>query len=838
MAAGRVIPAVIDLLAAQSATRPDDPAIVADGTTITFRELDQRVASLSSVVSNECPPTSWLPVIVDRSIDSIIAVLAAIRAGRPHVPIDSSLPRSRIADLITRAGDSTVAVIARPEFASHLPDSVRSVDSRSHQGSTIPPVPVDGDRPGSLIFTSGSTGEPKGVVRMWKATDAVALRRSQEMNSCPERIALIRPLSFSGGLNEAMRVCAGDTLCLEDPRAQSSDAFFARLARLEVTDVALGQALSEALLRIATRTLPRVRTYSVFGMTSSWSDVARIRATCAPDVVVTNQYNATEIGCAAFFRIEPGEPLGLGPIPVGHIDQAPRVRFEDDDGRLEMWIRDPYAVGYLADATTSHDKFIVDEDGTRWWRSGDIGRLDDRGFLYLVGRTDDMVKIHGVRVEPAETEKVLRAISGISDATVLVHRSSRGEQRLIGHVCTTDPRLTPENVRSTLSASLPAHQIPAFFVRHEALPYNERLKLDRRALLGTPLERWRSTTPITTYHLPVLWIAAKVGEIIGLGDVAPNDDVWEAGLDSMGAVELCSAIAAQGLGDLAPTDLLTHRTPIDLERRSSAHRILATSPAVVFNDAGSLPPIFAVPGSGGTSFAFRSLAASLGDDQPLIVIEPVGMHCRGRVERTLADRVRTAMAEISHRTNEGESCIIVGYSGGATIAVETARACGEYGLEPHLVLLDGAPRDGHHNSFSIDWRGRILPQRPADATGRDIARWALARLQHSARNMLDLPGSARLRLRPGERRFTKEYYDVFKRRDRLAIDRHELRSFDGPTTLVHIEGSSAPTACEPWFTDLTCLQVGGGHYSMLHTPHVDEIARHIERVRAEMTVRY
>jgi thioesterase domain-containing protein len=493
-------------------------------------------------------------------------------------------------------------------------------------------------------------------------------------------------------------------------------------------------------------------------------------------------------------------------------------------------------INYLGGAHENQSKLIVDDDGSKWWRSGDFARVDDEGFLYLVGRADDMVKINGMRVEPGGAESALRSIVGIGAAAVLAHPTSSGGHRLVGHVCVDDVSLTPEAVKMTLASTLPSHLVPAVLVRHDELPFNNRLKLDRQALLTMPIEPWRSTPPSRSTNDTVLWIASVAQQIIGLGEIAPNDDLWEVGLDSMGAVEVCAVIASQKLGDLEPTELLAFRTAVDLERRLAMKRSMSVSPSVSLNPEGSQTPIFAIPGGGGGSFAFRSLASAIGLDQPLVVIEPVGMHCKGGIESTIDQRVRTADKEITTRLRPGDPCLIMGYSAGATVATETARALHGLGYRVHLVLLDGAPTDRIHYGYPVDWRGRRLPSRPDVGSISANTRWLKFRIRHSLRNIVDLPKALRLRLFPGKHRFTKDYYQLFGRMNRLSIRRHRLQPLDVPTTLFHITDSNSHEKCRPWLANLSVVEVGGDHHSMLLPPHVDKIAERVLMILGRGTI--
>lgn len=806
-------------------------ACVTRRSSITYGDLFDRVARLSATIVDRSTSTQWLPVVVDRSIESVVALLAILRAGRPFVPMDGATPRARIREMFDLVGTPSTAVTARPSMAAVLPEGTRTIDIDDAGTDTGPAVSIDPDAPGLVLFTSGSTGRPKGVLLRWSAVDRWQTKDIRRPGQ--NRLSVARPLNFSGGFGQTTRITNGTTLCMIDPREVSLQVLIEFLAEMRVTNVSLGSALIDLLLRLnpPMPLFPEATELSLQGYPCTWDDVERIRRVCSPNATVINGFASTESGGVARFRAGPNDPMGSGPIPIGAPNLFDRITLFDVDGGQEIWVRDPDVLEYVGTPELSAERIVTDDNGTRWWRSGDLGRIDDQGYLYLSGRMDDMVKINGMRVEPAEAVRALRRIPGIPAAAVLPHATTHGSHRLIGHVVVDDPLLTPEIVRASLVETLPAHLIPAFFMKHESLPYSDRQKLDRSALLQTPVERWRSHTPTRALHEPLRWITTRVEEIIGLGDVAPNDDFWDVGLDSIGAVELCSMIADQGLGQLDPTDLLRHRTAVDLEQHLMSARSAEMSPAVAFNAHGSRPAVFAIPGGGGTAVAFRSLAAALGEDQPLIVIEPKGMHCKGPLERTVRQRVTTAVAEMRARLEPEDQCIVLGYSGGATIAMEIARTLTSIGHPTHLVLLDGPPRDARHNRLSSDGKAGNSMHRPGGQVTKSARRRLSRLVRRTIHKSSELAREIRIRVGPGSWRYSRDYYRFFRRLNRRALLGHRLSPLASPTTLIHVEGSTVPEMCTPWFSDLTCHLVGGDHFSMLYPPHVDRIARHIVAIR-------
>lgn len=815
-------------LEATAQNRGDEPAIITPSTSISFEELFDRVRCLSSRIIEQEHDGPWLPVFVDRSIESAIALLAALRSGKPFVPIETSLPRAGLTQVLTMIGSPNTAVVAQNAFIDSLPRDLRMIGPSSRDSVATPPSPGDPNAPGLLLFTSGSTGRPKGVVLRASAVDRWLDKERDPGRT--ERVSVFRPLSFSGGFGQLTQVARGTTLCMADPRSMTLQEIHSFLNRSEVTRAQLGPALLEATLRLDHNgpLLPLVQQISIQGRRTDWSDIEHLRRLCHQAVTVTGGYASTETASVAHFRIDGAMQIQSGPVPNGSLPIDRLKLVECDEGR-EIWVRDPDALEYLDDPELTMWRFVTDDEGVRWWRSGDLGRIDGQGRFFFEGRIDHMVKINGVRVEPGESEAVLRSIPGIASAAVIAHPTARGSHRLVGHVCLDDDSLSPESLHALLSEHLPTHLVPAFFVRHQELPYTDRLKLDRQRLLDEPLERWtEKPTPLAPSR-SVRWLTSKIEEIIGLGAVHPDEDFWLAGLDSMGAVELCSALAAIGIRDINPVILLSHRTILALDAHLAADRTRSRSPAVQLNTTGTNSPLFCIPGGGGTSFAFGSLALELGSDQPLIVIEPRGMHCRGRVERSIAKRVQTIVDEVEHRLPPGEQCVLMGYSAGGTIAVETARALSTRGRRVHLVLLDASPKDKTTlGGVPLDWRTTPRTNSPSGSYVQALRRWIISRPRRFGRLIVD---RWLLWFRPGALRHQQNRYKVFSRILRIATERHTHQYLDVPTTLMHVHGSTCPQRCAPLVNLVDTLEVGGDHHTMLLPPHVGRIAEKVVAIR-------
>lgn len=831
-----------------AAESPHRAGLVDSERSLTFAEAEQlvtaRTARLVASIPAGTRTPSLIPVLVDRTAASVLALHALVRAGRTFVPIDWAAPPARMHETFERIGSPRQAVVARAQFADSLPDGVEAVVLDDSARGTLEPQPVDTASAAYVIFTSGSTGRPKAVIRSWVSFDN---RRYDQIDQgmCPPgapwNAAILQPFTFSPGLRALSAMALGRTVHVVDPSSLSGQALMEWLAARDINEATFSATLFRTLLDSIgpSARIPTLRLLRFGSEASTWDLVEAARRIAAPDLVVTTGYGATEIGRSFNFRVSPGDPVGTGRIPIGRPRDPDGVRLEPVDGDpavTQLVVRTRDSLGYLDDDTLNAARYRTDEHGGLWWSSGDIAIVDDGGTFHHRGRIDDMVKINGLLVEPAETERALASIPGIRGAAVLPEQRSSGKWRLVAHVCVDDPLLTPEAVRAHLLDTLPAHLVPSFLVRHDNLPFNSRNKLDREALRSRHRERWRSTAPRAIWDERALWLLGQLTEILDVEDLSVDDDIWNLGLDSLDAVEFCARIADAGFGEIEPPELLTHRTASAVAARMNRDGAEEHSPVVGFNPEGALPPIFAIPGGGGTALAFRSLAGALGTDQPLYVIEPLGLHQPHRPDLTVPALARSARLEIDRRHAHGAPVVVIGYSAGASAAYEIVRQLEQEGRSARLVLLDAAPGRAGRSGLGAP------PAAPRPGHGSIPSPLARLRRRTRTRLVLDMPTMAvrwagrtltpRLRVlrlvttgsTSATRRYRSDHYDAFRRITRRAVNRYRVEPIEAPVDLFAAEVGDAAARCRAVVGGVTVHQVAGDHFTMLQPPHVSGLA--------------
>lgn len=534
-----------------SRARPGDVAVVSSAGTLTYGELRRRAEGVALALrAVGVHRGDVVGVHVPRSIESIAAVLGVLRAGAAYVPIDPNYPAERQQFIATDAGIAALVVSSElapiPEWSTTLVD----VDAPL-PGGDLGPIE---DAPTDLLnvlYTSGSTGRPKGVC----GTHAALLNRvrwgwgafpfaADEVVSHRTSLNFVDagPELFSGLL-------AGvPTAILHHDEQADLVRFVAALRRHRVTRLTVVPSILGALLRAVPefgRTLGGVRLWISSGEELTLQLLAAFRD-AHPAATLVNLYGTTEVTgdvtCAAF---APGTPLPEDRVPLGRAIAGAELLVLDAHGQAvadgetgELSVGGPVlARGYHNRPQEDAMRFPrhAVRGYTRVFRTGDLVRRDVNGEYHYVGRTDNAVKIRGIRVDLEEIERALcNASPTIRDLAVVL---APGGQSLVAFV--TPAAVDVPALCATAERLLPAVMNPGRYVPLAALPLLPNGKVDRRAL-ALQVSAVRRTIPPDL--LPRTPTERQVAELwakhLRREDLGRDDSFAGLGGDSLGLAEL------------------------------------------------------------------------------------------------------------------------------------------------------------------------------------------------------------------------------------------------------------------------------------------------------------
>jgi D-alanine--poly(phosphoribitol) ligase subunit 1 len=507
---------------------PEAIAVCCDGRSLTYAELAQRAARLAHFlrespgwdISGAHPPR--IGVLASQGIEAYVALLGTCWAGGTYVPISTSAPPERIAEILARCSLAAIvvdthgaALLVRglrhvcpplvvapdPQALSGLSGGVVNVISTDALPSVGVPEPmhVGAGHPAYIIFTSGTTGTPKGVVipagavRHYIDSVSAILRLTSD-----DRVLETAEPSFDASVHNMFSTWEAGASLHVLPKHQAMNAVkLAVDARLTVwNSVPSLVGILRQLKSLRPGVLPDIR-IAAFGGEQLSAGIVDAWRLAAPNSTIHNLYGPTETTVYCMSEVV-GTPTPVTPgrdvVAIGRPLPGNLSAVFNETGAMvangeagELGIGGPQlAIGYLDAPELTAQRFPT-RAGTRWYLTGDRVVRDASGTLHYLGRVDNQVKLLGYRIELEEIEAHLRIVAS-ADLVGAVGWPSDGDTTRGVVAFVTGNAIDTAQVRRDLARRLPAYMVPSRVVALSDMPLNRNGKVDRRALLDR-LER-------------------------------------------------------------------------------------------------------------------------------------------------------------------------------------------------------------------------------------------------------------------------------------------------------------------------------------------------------------
>ncbi|GIF07046.1 non-ribosomal peptide synthetase [Actinoplanes siamensis] len=553
---------------------PHAVAVVSGDRRLTYRDLDERAGRLAGRLRDRgLRPGDVAAVLMRRSPDLVVAILAVVRAGGCYLPVHDAYPPPRRQQVLDDAA-ATILLSDADQDPGELPrvrhvvpvgpglDDCRPLDEPS------PARPHDA---AYVMYTSGSEGTPLGVLVSHRGVLGLALDPCWDGGN-HDRVLMMAPHAFGVSTYELwVPLLRGGTVVLAPPGVADGPALRRLIERHGVTALHVTAGHFRVLADEAPACFAGAREVLTGGDTISASAVRRVLAAC-PGLVVRAMYGATE--ASSFATSWPMTDPPGATVPVGRPLRDVRAYILDDRLRPvgKDVVGDLYlgggrlAIGYPSRPDLTAQRFLPDPfagGDARMYRTGDLARWTADGLIDHAGRATEQVKIRGFRVEPAEVENVLGGQPGLSDVVVTAREGTAGERRLVAYVVAAGP-VDVDALLARTREHLPSYMVPADVVVLDRLPLTPNGKLDRRALPAPDTGRRAPYRPPVTDRQRVL--CDLFAEVLQADAVGLTDSFFDLDGQSLLALRLVGRIRSELLAEVGVADIFDAPTVAELDK--------------------------------------------------------------------------------------------------------------------------------------------------------------------------------------------------------------------------------------------------------------------------------
>jgi amino acid adenylation domain-containing protein/non-ribosomal peptide synthase protein (TIGR01720 family) len=585
---------IVRLFEEQVDIQGDALAVSHDGENLSYDALNAHANQLAHyLVAQGLSREDVVALCMENSTDTIVAMLAVLKAGGCYLPMETDYPEERIAFLL---GDANVSMVLSKRGSAgkfkdlkNPPSCLISIDQDWSEISAHPAqnlaLDIDPEQLAYIIYTSGSSGEPKGVMIEHRGVVdlVVGLAGSVYLN-CREklRVALIASTVFDASVQQIFgTLLQGHSLHLIDKELKRDGAGLVDFLRDSAVDLCdgtptlLAVMVASGLLEAGQNTPQRF----IIGGEPLPPDLADMLAW--KNIAVSNAYGPTECcvdaivhlvkaGSAPCSGVPIGRPIGRcrayildahgKPVPVGvngelHLSGA--GLFRGYVNKPELTAAKRVANPFLDDSSSDGERDVYG----LMYRTGDICHWLADGEIAIVGRNDDQVKIRGYLIEPAEIEAHLCAHQQVNEALVLPRQSAQGVQELAAYLTFHDELDIP-TLHGYLEERIPQYMIPAAFYQVAEMPINKSGKIDRKALAASSAERAslsRGAQHVAPRNEREETLCALFATILAVEDVGVRDNFFFLGGDSIKALQVAARLHQQNL-HLEIRNLFLHPT--------------------------------------------------------------------------------------------------------------------------------------------------------------------------------------------------------------------------------------------------------------------------------------
>lgn len=754
---------IVDLIERSVKLYADKVAVIFKDSPLTYSKLNSLSNKMARILQGQgVKKGDRIGLVMDRSEKMIVSIFAILKAGAAYLPIDTDYPIARINFTLADA-ETKLAIIDKKNFDKFKGSFELMIyedalaNSKTVDDSNLGILLTEND-PAYIIYTSGSTGQPKGVILDHGNLHSFLQNVSAQPGIDNKDVLLaFTSNSFDISILELLLpyVHGAQSFLLDNFERRDPKRILDVIQKNQITFMFATPSHWKMLLDGGWKySFPKLNIISGGeSLEIHLADKLLDKCKC-----LWNIYGPTETTVFSTIKqiATKGESLSIGKPIIGT-----NIYILDDRGKPvptgeigEMYISGQgVGQGYINRSDLNKEKFLTDpfikKPNVRMFRTGDLGKYDQNGDLYCLGRIDQQVKFRGFRIELNEISNKLLAMDGVANAVVDV-KEVHGEKSLVaylipqksetyavneenneqdqkeiekdgqredldsaksnGIVDQEHVELDISQIRKGLYDSLPSFMVPTYFVPLKEFPLSQNGKVVRQDLpLPNPIQSEYHDNEQSRDELsPIEQVVSEIwSKALNLNNIGLNDDFFELGGHSLLAVKVMSQIDAK-LGVRIPIATLFHYPTIAslAQKLAEEDKSKEWSSIVPLKTTGSKKPLFIVHGAGLNVMPFQSLANVIDGDQPLYGIQSKGLNGVDKPFDCIIEMADFYVQQLLEVQPKGE-IELAGYSFGGVLAFEMARILKEkYHIELDKVIMIEA--FAHQNKHYKNGLHRIL----------------------------------------------------------------------------------------------------------------------------------
>lgn len=559
---------IYQYLEEQAAKDSLNTAVIFENKKLSYGELNDRANCLARLLKEKgAGQDCIIAVMMERSLEMIIAIMAIQKAGGAYLPVDPHFPVERI-DYILKDSQTGI-LLTHKEFADfQIPQNIKKINldfiNLSDGEKLNLPLTATPENIAYVIYTSGSTGKPKGTLIEHRSL-VNRLNWMQKKYPLDKNDIILQktPYTFDVSVWEMFWwSMTGAKVCFLEPGAEKDpEKIVEAIEKNNITVIHFVPSMLGIFLEYLKQTGEAPRVAGLKQIFASGEALTTSQVKAFKDLLfengtrLTNLYGPTEATIdVSYFdcdtEVEPDS------IPIGKPIDNTKFLVLDKNMQLQpVGIAGELCIGgiglareYLNKPELTNEKFVQNpyQPHERLYRTGDLAKWRRDGNIEYLGRMDFQVKIRGLRIELGEIEKKLLIHPDVKECVVVAWKKGEGDIQLVAYVvCENSMRVEQVGIQSFLEKSLPEYMVPRIYVFLEKLPLSFNGKIDRKALPTPVIATDRVYTAPrndTEKQLANIW-----QKILGIDRIGIKDNFFDIGGDSLKAMETIILLKKQGL---------------------------------------------------------------------------------------------------------------------------------------------------------------------------------------------------------------------------------------------------------------------------------------------------